>query len=324
MGNFKVLIPQPIAEEGMELLRQNGCELIVADNTSEERLVELVKDCSAILVRTASITRRIIESANKLEIIARHGVGLDNVDIDAASENNVFVSNAPSANINSVAEHVVGMMLAVSRHIVKADNALRQGKFEVRNIYIGSELKEKTLGLVGLGNIGKLVAEKCALGFGMKVIAYDPYVKNIEQPYIELVPTLEEMMAQSDFISLHVPYNRALHHLINKELLEKMKPSAYIVNAARGGLIDEEALYRLLSDKKIAGAALDCFEEEPTPLEHPFWGLDNVVVTPHMAAHTEEAMIKMAVDPANEIIRVKNNLDPVVCVNQKALKNMSF
>lgn len=320
MSTFKVLIPQPIAKEGMELLRSNGCEIIIPDPSSPKSLIDLSKDCDAILVRTAKVTRELIESANKLKIIARHGVGLDNVDIEAASENDIFVSNTPAANINSVAEHVLGMMLSISRQIVKADNAIRKGEFEVRNIYIGTELKGKTIGLIGLGNIGKLVAEKCALGFGMKVLAYDPYIKSLDQDYIRLTETIEEIMSESDFVSLHVPYNKRLHHLISEDLLLKMKPEAYIVNAARGGLIDEKALYSILADKKIAGAALDCFEEEPTPLKHPFWQLDNVVVTPHMAAHTKESMVRMAVDPAKEIIRVKNNLEPLICVNRKDLK----
>ncbi len=315
MEPFKVLVPQTIDIKGVEILKQAGCEVITPDSYDEETLKKIIVDCDALLVRTAKISRDVIENANKLKIIARHGVGLDNVDIQAATEKNIFVCNAPFANINSVAEHVVGMMLALSHQLVKADKALRNGDFHVRNTYIGTEVSGKTLGLIGLGNIGRLVAEKCSLGLGMKVIAYDPYIQTSGKEYIELIGSIEELMSQADFVSLHVPYSTKVHHFINKDMLEKMKPTAFIINAARGGLVDEQALHYLLSTGKIAGAGLDCFEEEPTPIKHPFWDLDNVIVSPHMAAHSKEAMIAMAVDPAEEIIRVKNNLKPLNCVN---------
>ena len=319
MSSFKVLIPQAIDHRGIEVLEQGDCEVILPDAYDEATLKKVIGNCDAVLVRTAKISKELIENATKLKIIARHGVGLDNVDIQAASERNIYVCNAPSANINSVAEHVVGLMLGISHQIVRADKALRRDEFHVRNTYIGTEVRGKTLGLIGLGNIGRLVAEKCALGLGMKVIAFDPYIKESGKEYIELVESIDELMAESDFVSLHVPYSPKLHHFISKELLEKMKPSAFFINAARGGLVDEKALYHLLSTKKIAGAGLDCFEEEPTPANHPFWSLENVIVTPHMAAHSQEAMIAMAVDPANEILRVKNNQKPLNCVNLSQL-----
>ncbi|MDG5787226.1 hydroxyacid dehydrogenase [Evansella sp. AB-P1] len=324
MRSFKVLVPQPIAKEGIDYLEENGCEAIVPDKYDSETLIERVKDCHAILVRTAEINRDIIEKGKELQIIARHGVGLDNVDIQAATENNIFVCNAPAANINSVAEHVVGLMLAVSHQIVKGDHAVREGDYQARNRYIGSELSSKTLGLIGLGNIGKLVAKKCALGFDMNVVAYDPFIKKVDENYITLEPSLEKLVSQADFLSLHVPYVPELHHVINREMFEKMKETSFLINAARGGLVDEQALYEALASNKIAGAALDCFEQEPTPMDHPLWKLDNVVLTPHMAAHTEEAMIRMAMDPAKEIVRVKNKQEPIVCVNREFLKQDSF
>jgi D-3-phosphoglycerate dehydrogenase len=316
---FKVLVPQAIAIEGIEFLKQSGCEAITPESYDEFTLKEHVKDCDAILVRTAKISRELIESAPSLKVIARHGIGLDNVDIQAATERNIYVCNAPSANINSVAENVVGMILAISHQLLNGDCSIRKGDFESRNHYIGTEVKGKTLGLVGLGNIGRLVAEKCALGLGMKILAYDPFIQSPGRDYIEQVHSLEELLKESDYVSLHVPYSDKLHHFIDEDKLKQMKPTAFLINAARGGLVDEKALYDYLSAEKIAGAGLDCFEEEPTPLDHPLWNLENVIVTPHMAAHSKEAMIAMAVDAAKEIVRIKNNQTPENCVNNLQL-----
>ena len=307
MGQFKVLVPQKIAQEGIKLLEENGCTIVYTENDEIETVKEAVADCDAVLVRTTIINEEIINQAKKLKVIARHGVGLDNIDVEAATKNNIYVCNAPTSNIKSVAEHVVGLMTAVSHQIVRADKAIRKGEFGVRNTYIGTELDGKTVGLIGLGNIGKLVAKKCALGFDMNVIAYDPKITSICEDYIELVDSIDEVMIRSDFVTLHVPYLKPLHHFIDKKMIGKMKSTAYFINAARGGLVDEEALFQALISGKIAGAGLDCFEEEPTPKDHPIFGLEQVVVTPHMAAHTKDAMVRMAVDPANEILRLKNN-----------------
>ncbi|WP_077622517.1 hydroxyacid dehydrogenase [Sediminibacillus massiliensis] len=320
MERFKVLLPQPVAEEGIRCLQAAGCEAVHADGTDEHTLIKAVQDCDAILVRTARITRQIIESADKLKVIARHGVGLDNVNIAAASERGIYVCNAPTANIHSVAEHVLGLMIAVSHFIPAADKALRRGDFATRNYFIGNELLGKTVGLIGCGNIGKLVAQKCALGLGMKVIAFDPNINRPEQDFIEMVSTVEEVLRRADYVSLHLPYSPELHHFIHTYKLKLMKSSAYLINAARGGLVDEQALYDALVSKSLAGAALDCFEKEPPLPNHPLWELENVVVTPHMAAHTKEAMIRMAMIPAEEIIRVKNGKQPNVWINRDLFK----
>lgn len=316
MSKFKVLLPQSVAKEGIHYLEDAGCEIIRPGGIEEQELMQAVKGCDAILIRTAKISRAVIESADKLKVIARHGVGLDNVDIEAASEKGIYVCNAPTANINSVAEHVVGLMLSVSHFLTAADKALRQGDFQARNRLIGNELLDKTVGLIGCGNIGRLVAQKCALGMGMKVITYDPHAGKLDQDYIEKVDSMEELLKQADYVSLHVPYLPELHHVIDAEKLKMMKPSAYLINAARGGLVDEEALIQTMNANLIAGAALDCFEEEPPPADHPFWQMENVVVTPHMAAHSKEAMVRMALTPAEEIVRVKNGQEPKVWVNR--------
>jgi len=201
-----VLLPQPIHEAGIKLLQQNGCEIIYPKNESVEEIKQKIADCDAALIRTTVINKEIIENAPKLKIIARHGIGLDNVDIDAATEHGVYVCNAPYSNVNSVAEHAVTLMAGLSHKILKADKAIRQGKFYVRNQYIKTELSNKTLGLIGLGNIGKLVAQKCHFGFGMNVIAYDPFVREYDDSYISLESNVQRLLSDADIVSLHIPY----------------------------------------------------------------------------------------------------------------------
>lgn len=317
---FKVLIPRKVTPEGIEYMRAHGCEVDAREEMSATELKAAITDYDAVLLRTDVLDEETIRSAKNLKIIARHGVGFDNIDIEAATAHGVYVTYTPSANINSVAEHVTGLLLAVSRQIVKVDKAVRQGNFGVRDNSTGTELKGKTLGIIGLGNIGKLVARKCALGFDMNVIAYDPYAKPPEEEYISKVEEIDDLLQQADFISLHLPYNKALHHFINEEKLNLMKPGAFLINAARGGLVDETALYKTLAEKRIVGAALDVFEQEPVSADHPLLELDNLVVTPHIAALTQEALITMSLDCAKEIVRVKNNEEPLMCINKEQLK----
>jgi len=320
--SFRVLIPRSIASEGIEYLEGNGCEVETHLEMSADSLKEAIKYFDAVLLRTDIMDEAVINEAKNLKIIARHGVGLDNVDIEAATNRGIYVTYTPSANINSVAEFVVGQLLSISRQIVIVDRAVREGDFNIRNTSFGTELKGKILGVVGLGNIGKLVARKCALGFDMKIIAYDPYAPTPQEDYIIKEENLEDLLRKSDFISLHLPYSKALHHIINKEKLELMKPTAFLINAARGGLIDEEALAIALKNKTIAGAALDVFEQEPTLKEHSLWGLDNVIVTPHIAGLTAEAMNVMSLECSKEIVRVKNNEEPIIWVNKKQMINI--
>lgn len=318
---FKVLIPRTVASEGIDYLEANGCEVDARNGMSAEELENAIEDYDAVLLRTDMLDEKIIRLADRLKIIARHGVGFDNIDIEAAAAKGIYVSYTPAANINSVAEHVTGLILAVSRQLVKVDKAVRNGDFAVRDTSYGTEIKGKVLGIVGLGNIGRLVAKKCALGLEMSVIAYDPYAKSAEEEYITKVESMEELLEQADFISLHLPYNKALHHFINEEKLGLMKPTAFLINAARGGLVDETALLEALENKTIAGAALDVFEQEPVPADHPLLKLDQLIATPHLAALTTEAMITMSLDCAKEIVRVKNQQEPLVWLNEKQMKN---
>lgn len=321
--NFKVLIPRTVAPEGIDYLKAHNCEVDVREEMTAEDLKAAIINYDAVLLRTDVMNAEVIQNADRLKVIARHGVGFDNIDIDAATAKGIYVTYTPTANINSVAEHTVGLLLAISRQLVKVDNALRQSNFNVRNSSLGTELQGKVLGIIGLGNIGKLVAKKCALGFDMKVIAYDPFAKAPEEEYIFKENQLEELIRQSDFISLHLPYNKALHHLMDEEKLGLMKPTAYLINAARGGLIDEAALAEVLRNRKIAGAALDVFEQEPVSANHPLLKLDNLIATPHLAALTNEAMETMSLDCAKEIVRIKNSEQPLMWINKQQMQRQT-
>lgn len=319
MRRSKVLVVQPIVKEGIARLEEAGLEIIYPANPVTESVQEVPNDCDAILIRTAKIGRHVIEQCPNLKVIAKHGIGVDNIDVEAASEKGIYVTNVPRSNVNSVAEHTVGMMIALAHHMVTADKELRKGKFEVRNLLIGTDLAGKTLGIIGFGNIGRLVAKKCAYGMDMNVIAYHPKLKESGMENVSIVDSIYAVLTQSDFVSLHIPYVPEFHHFLNAEAFKKMKKSAYLINCARGGLVDEEALYHAIKSGEIAGAGFDVFEEEPTPKQHMLWELEQVIVTPHMAALTEESMIRMAVGAADEIVAVLNGQGPTNCVNMNKI-----
>ncbi|ARJ05938.1 phosphoglycerate dehydrogenase [Humibacter sp. BT305] len=270
------------------------------DGTDRPALLEALAESDAILVRSATkVDAEAIAAAKQLKVIARAGVGLDNVDIKAATAAGVMVVNAPTSNIISAAELTVGHILSLARHIPAAHNALAQGQWK-RSAYTGVELYEKTLGIIGLGRIGALITARLQ-AFGVNVIAYDPYVTSAraQQLGVTLV-SLDELLAQSDFITIHMPKTPETTGMIGTEQLAMMKPTAFIVNVARGGLIDEDALYTALTSGTIAGAGLDVFVSEP-PKDSPLLALPNVVVTPHLGASTDEAQEKAGVSVAKSV-----------------------
>jgi D-3-phosphoglycerate dehydrogenase / 2-oxoglutarate reductase len=270
------------------------------DGIDRPALLTAIADADAILIRSATkVDAEAIAAAPKLRVIARAGVGLDNVDVKAATTAGVMVVNAPTSNIISAAELTVGHILALARHIPRAHDSLAQNQWK-RSKYTGVELYEKTVGIIGLGRIGALITARVQ-AFGTKVIAYDPYVTSAraQQLGVQLV-TLDELLAQSDFITIHMPRTPETIGMISDEQFALMKPTAFVVNVARGGLIDEEALYRALSQKTIAGAGLDVFVTEP-PTDSPLLGLDNIVVTPHLGASTDEAQEKAGVSVAKSV-----------------------
>ncbi|GAK01578.1 hydroxyacid dehydrogenase [Geomicrobium sp. JCM 19055] len=299
---MKVLVPQPVHADGIQFLKDHGLQVIELENDSREEIDKYIEAATAILVRTTPLQAEQLERGNKLQVIARHGVGLDLIDTKYCEQNGIKVCNTPVANVNSVAEHVTGFLLSIAHRIPEAERAIRRGNYESRHVLIGQEVKGKTLGLIGFGNIAQSVAKKCALGLGMNVIAYDPYAKEFPE-YVEQVKELETIAQQSHFVSVHVPLNDATENLIDRPFFHLMQSGSYLINAARGGIVNETALTEAIDTERIAGAALDCYAEEPIPLDFPLKDYENVLLTPHMAAHTEDSMRAMALGAAEAIVR---------------------
>ncbi|HAY51938.1 MAG TPA: phosphoglycerate dehydrogenase [Acidimicrobiaceae bacterium] len=296
----RVLITEKIADAGIERLREAGHDVDVKLNLSEEALLAEVRDADAVIIRSATtITKEVIKNGEKLLVIGRAGIGLDNVDVNAATEQGVMVVNAPKSNILSAAEHTIALILAQARNIPQANSALKSGRWE-RNEWTGVELADKTLGIIGLGRIGKLVAQR-ALAFGMNLVAYDPFVANerARQLSVQLMP-LEELIQVSDFLTIHVAKTPETENLINAELLSLAKPSLRIINVARGGIVNEVDLAEAVTAGKIAGAAIDVFENEPVT-ESPLFSLPQIVVTPHLGASTTEAQDKAGESIAEQV-----------------------
>ena len=312
---MKVLLYEPIHPAGMEVLRQRA-EVVLAPDTSEDEILKCVADVDGIVIRAyGAVSARIMDAAPQLKVIGRHGVGVDNVDVEAATERGIWVVNTPKASRDAVAEHVVGMMLSLAKHMLTADAALRDGCWGARHHPAGMQLYGKTLGIIGLGNIGYRTAEICRQAFAMEILYYDRVDRREAEQNLGARPTdLPELLASSDFISLHVPLVPETEHLIGVEQLALMKPTAYLINTARGGVVDDEALVGALRAGKIAGAGLDVFEGEFTSKHLPVFELNNVIVTPHMAAHTEEALRLMSL-VAEDIVRVLAGQAPQYPVN---------
>jgi D-3-phosphoglycerate dehydrogenase len=281
----RVLVADKLAPEGMAVLNRavQGGQIQVDERTGmkPDELVRAIADYDALIVRSGStVTGEVIAAAQRLRVIGRAGIGVDNIDVDAATRRGIAVMNTPGGNNVTTAEHAISMLLALARAIPQATASMRGGKWE-KSKFTGSEVCNKVLGVVGMGNIGRLVAER-AQGLKMKVIAYDPFIteQKAQQLGIKLV-SLDALLQRSDFISLHTPLLPETRHLIDAAALAKMKPTARLVNCARGGIVDEPALAAALRDKRLAGAALDVFEAEPPPADHPLLQLDNVICTPH-------------------------------------------
>ena len=299
--SFKVLISDSLSKEAVDILQKEK-EFKVDVNTklTPEELKKVIKDYDALLVRSATkVTADIINAADKLKIIGRAGVGLDNVDVEAASKKGIIVVNTPGGNTISTAEHTFSMMMALSRTIPQADLSMKKGEWE-RKKFMGVELYGKTLGIVGLGRIGTEVAKR-AIAFGMTVIAYDPYLsaEKAKDLGIENVD-LKTLFQKSDYITVHTPLTDETKHMISAKEFAVMKKGVRMINCARGGIIDEEALVKAIEEGKVAGAAFDVYENEP-PKGSKLIGLDKVVLTPHLGASTEEAQTNVAVEVANTV-----------------------
>jgi D-3-phosphoglycerate dehydrogenase len=287
----RILITEEIAEGGLDRLREAGHDVDVRLGLSPDELLAAVPGAAALVIRSATqVTDAVLASGSELMVVGRAGIGLDNVDVEAATTRGVMVVNAPQSNIISAAEHTMALLLAQARNIPQAHQALVAGRWE-RSRWEGVELSDKTLGIVGLGRIGKLVADR-AKAFGMRLVAYDPYVSNdrAQTMGVELL-SLDQVVAEADFLTIHLPRTPDTVGLINRDLLVKAKPSLRVINVARGGIVDEADLADCISEGLIAGAGLDVFSTEPIT-ESPLFGLDGVIVTPHLGASTREAQDK--------------------------------
>jgi D-3-phosphoglycerate dehydrogenase len=287
----RILVTEEIADGGLDRLRAAGHTVDIRVGLSSSELLSEIATANALIIRSATqVDRSVLQAARELLVVGRAGIGLDNVDVEAATERGVMVVNAPQSNIVSAAEHTMALLLSQARNVPQAHSALVAGRWE-RSKWEGVELADKTLGIVGLGRIGKLVADR-ARGFGMRLIAYDPFVSadKARSGGVELMP-LDQVVAEADFLTIHLPKTPETTGLIGRDLLVKAKPSLRVINVARGGIVDEAALADAIRDGHVAGAALDVFVSEPTT-ESPLFGLDSVVVTPHLGASTREAQDK--------------------------------
>ncbi|MFP3132906.1 MAG: D-2-hydroxyacid dehydrogenase [Nitrososphaeria archaeon] len=286
---MKVLVCDPIDEEGIKMLKEKGFVVDYKPNITAQELKNVVANYDALLVRSRTkVTKEIIEAGKNLKAIGRAGVGLDNIDLEAANAKGIKVVNAPESLTQSVVELVIGFMVALSRYMCKADKTMKEGKW-LKTEFLGHELKGKTLGIVGFGRIGKGVA-KVAQALGMKILVYD--VISVDQKtlmeYDAKQVSLEEVLKESDYVTIHVPGGPQTYHLIDLSKLKLMKPTAFIINTSRGNVIKEEDLVYALKNKLIAGAALDVFEVEP-PVNKELLSLENVILTPHIGGETAEA-----------------------------------
>ena len=298
---FKVLVADQLSEDGIKLLKDEpALSVDVKTGLSSKELADIVGPYDALIVRSSTkVTAEVIAKAGRLKVIGRAGVGLDNVDADAATKRGIVVMNVPAGNTISTAEQTFSLILALARRIPQADASLRAGKWE-RSKFVGTELFGKTLGVVGLGKIGTEVAKR-AQAFSMRILAYDPFVSKERAHQLEFELTdLKTLYATADFITVHTPLTNETRHLIGAKEIAMMKSGVRLINCARGGIIDEKALYDAITSGKVAGAALDVYEEEP-PKENPLCTLEQVVCTPHLGASTQEAQLNVAIDVVKQV-----------------------
>ncbi len=300
---IRVLVTDKLAQEGIDLLNStDGVEAVVKTDVSEDELARIIGEYDGLIIRSGTkVTAKVLANPGKLKAIARAGVGVDNIDVPAATRKGILVMNTPGGNTLSAAEHTMALVLAMSRNVVPACNSLKSGVWD-RKKYTGNQLNNKVLGLIGLGRIGISVA-KMAKGFNMKILGYDPLAAptEAEKLGVEVTDNLERIFKEADYISVHVPKNEQTLNMIGADQIKMMKPTVRLINCARGGIINEDALYNALAERRIAGAALDVYSKEP-PENTRFAELENCLVTPHLGASTEEAQIEVAVEASQILV----------------------
>lgn len=298
---MKILVSDPLHEKGLQIFKDQGFEVEVNTGLSPEDLHQVIKGVDGLVIRSATqVNKELLEAADQLKVVGRAGTGLDNVDIPEATAHGVVVMNTPGQNSNAAAELAMGHIFALSRHIARGNRGIKDGKWEKKQLR-GRELKGKTLGIVGMGNIGHILAE-LGTGVKMKVIGFDPFLGDADIKARGADPvSFEDMLVQADYISIHVPKTAETTNLFSAANLAKMKDGAYLINCARGGIVDEVALCDALSSGKLAGAALDVFEVEPLPADSRLIYADELTCTPHLGANTFEAQENVAVAVANQM-----------------------
>jgi len=301
-ASFRVLVADPIEAAGLEVLTAAGLTVDARKGLDEAALCEAIGEADALLVRSKTIvTAKALAAARRLKLVTRAGIGVDNVDLAAASRHGVIVTNVPDASTTTTAELAIALLMALARHVPAADRSVRGGSFE-RTRFLGTELAGKTLGVVGLGRIGRVVAER-ALGLKMRVVAFDPFLPTDAAATSAITCVdLDALLKQADFLTVHVPLTDATRGMIGMAELSRAKAGLRIINAARGGIVDEAALIAALKIGHVAGAALDVFEHEPLPADSPLRSLENVVLTPHLGASTEEAQRRVALEAAAQVV----------------------
>lgn len=303
MANAKVLVSDKLSDAGLAILKQApGVTVEYRPGLSEDELAAVIGEFDGLVIRSNSkVTARVIEAATNLKVVGRAGIGVDNVDVPAASRRGIVVMNTPTGNAITTAEHAISLMFSMARKIPAATASMRAGQWE-KTKFQGREISFKTMGVVGLGNIGRIVADR-AKGLKMNVIGYDPVMtkERAESFGIELV-SLDELFSRADVISMHTPLTPETKNLFNDAAFAKMKDGVMIINAARGGIVDEEAIVRAIKSKKVAAAAFDVFVQEPLPKDHPFIGIEEIVLTPHLGASTNEAQERVALEIAEQVV----------------------
>ncbi|MGE5485903.1 MAG: hydroxyacid dehydrogenase [Ignavibacteriales bacterium] len=321
----KILVVQRIHPGGMAILEAGG-QVVIPRDPSDEAVISEGRDAEALVVRLTKVRKSLIDALPALRVIGRNGVGVDEVDVEAASARGIMVINTPGTNSNSVAEYVISAFMSLYKRLPALDDHTRRGDWKARDQIKGFEVEGRTIGIVGMGRIGSLLARKCRLGLGMNVVAYDPLVSPdaIREAGATPCEDLDSILAQSDVVSLHLPLTPETRGLFDSGRLRRMKREAVLVNASRGGIVDERGLAEALRDGAIAGAAVDVFDNEPPARDNPLWGAPNLLVTPHIGGMTEDAARRTAETMAADVIRALNGENPVNLYNREALKQKAL
>lgn len=331
---MKVLLAEMIHPKGVDLLSRHH-QVVVASGVDGSTLCKEIQGMDALIVRSIVVPNEVMECADKLKVVGRHGMGIDNIDLTVASRKGIMVVNTPTANMQSVAEHIVTVIMSSAKRVVAYHNAVKEGVFSRGDVslprlaqelnYLGREVKGKKVGLIGLGKIGSKVAHICTLGLDMDVLAYDPYLPaNFPFGDVERKDTLAELLAEADYVSLQVPLTPHTKDLIGYDEICQMKQSAYLINVSRGPVINEEGLLKALREERIAGAVLDVYWQEPPPADHPLLAMDNVLLTPHVAGVTEESLMQISLQVAEGVLEALAGKEPSTLCNPECLDTLGF